>query len=299
MKRKTILVVDDTITNLDILVDLLSEYDVIDTVSGKEALHIVEKENVDLILLDIMMPEMDGYEVCQKLKANTKTKDIPVVFITARTDEESIEKAYSVGGNDYVIKPFRPKELLARINRELQLKSYQEELKLLASIDPMTKLYNRRYFNEMAKNILQIDKRHEDELSLVMLDIDKFKKVNDAYGHVVGDEVIISVADTLRKHQRKSDVICRYGGEEFVILLPLTSLNDAVFVAEKMRKYIKSNIVSIGNVESLKVTVSMGVSQVDVKNELNIEAALSRADQALYEAKHSGRNRVCKRDMRR
>lgn len=299
MKRKTILVVDDTITNLDILVDLLSEYDVIDTVSGKEALHIVEEENVDLVLLDIMMPEMDGYEVCQKLKANTKTKDIPVVFITARTDEESIEKAYSIGGNDYVIKPFRPKELLARINRELQLKSYQEELKLLASIDPMTKLYNRRYFNEMAKNILQIDKRHEDELSLVMLDIDKFKKVNDAYGHAVGDEVIISVADTLRKHQRKSDVICRYGGEEFVILLPLTSLNDAVFVAEKMRKYIKSNIVSIGNVESLKVTVSMGVSQVDVKNELNIEAALSRADQALYDAKHSGRDRVCKRDMRR
>ena len=298
MNSKTILVVDDSIANLDILIDLLSEYDVIDTVSGKEALNIVEEEKVDLILLDIMMPEMDGYEVCKKLKSKQSTKDIPVVFITAKTDEKSIERAYSVGGSDYVIKPFRPKELLARVNRELQLKSYQEELKFLASTDPMTKLYNRRYFSEIAKNILEIDRRNECELSLLMLDIDKFKNVNDTYGHAIGDEVIIFVADILKKYQRKSDVICRYGGEEFVILLPLTSLNNALLVAEKIRKCIEESAVKIGKIESLKMTVSIGVSQVDVLNELNIEATLGRADEALYEAKNLGRNRVCKRDIK-
>jgi len=298
MENKTILVVDDTIANLDILVGLLSEYDVIDTASGREALDIVEEEKVDLILLDIMMPDINGYEVCKKLKSNASTKDIPVVFITAKTDEKSIERAYSVGGSDYVTKPFRPKELLARINRELQLKSYQEELKLLASIDPMTKLYNRRYFNEITKNILEIERRNECELSLMILDIDKFKNINDTYGHHVGDEVIIFVADILRKDQRESDVVCRYGGEEFVVLLPDTSLKNAVLVAEKIRKRIEEDVVSIGSEESFQTTVSIGVSQVDILNESNIEATLKRADKALYEAKNLGRNRVCKRDVK-
>ena len=295
MKNKTILVVDDTIANLDILVGLLSEYDVIDTTSGQEALCIVEEEKVDLILLDIMMPEMDGYEVCTKLKSNVNTKDIPVVFITAKTDEESIERAYSVGGSDYVTKPFRPKELLARVNRELQLRGYQEELKFLASIDPMTKLYNRRYFNEVATNIIKGKKDKIFELSLIILDIDKFKNINDTYGHTIGDEVIIFIADILRKNQRKRDVICRYGGEEFVVLLPDTSLENAVLVAEKIRKCIAESMIRVAGEESFNVTVSIGVSNIDTLYEPNIEAALNRADQALYEAKNSGRNRVCKR----
>ena len=298
MQNKTILAVDDTIANLDILVGLLSEYDVIDTVSGREALEIVKSEKVDLILLDIMMPDMDGYAVCQKLKSNVSTKDIPVVFITAKIDEESIEKAYSVGGSDYVTKPFHPKELLARVKRELQLKSYQEELKLLASTDPMTKLYNRRYFNELAKNILNEKRRKGCELSLMILDIDNFKKVNDTYGHYIGDKVIIFVADILRENQRESDVICRYGGEEFVVMLPETSLDNAVLIAEKIRKHMSESIVSIAGEESFGITVSIGISKVDVLVESNIEAALNRADNALYEAKNFGRNRVCKRDIK-
>ena len=295
MKNKTILVVDDTIANLDILVELFSDYDVIDTASGSEALAIVKEEKVDLILLDIMMPNMDGYEVCQKLKSNASTKDIPIIFITAKTDEESIEKAYSIGGSDYVTKPFRPKELLARVKRELQLKSYQEELKMLASIDPMTKLYNRRYFNEIAKDILAGERNNGCELSLMILDIDKFKNINDTYGHTIGDDVIIFISDILRESQRKSDVVCRYGGEEFVILLPETSLENAVFVAEKIRKRIAKSIVSISGEESFTVSVSIGVSIIDILNESNIEAVLKRADDALYEAKNLGRNRVCKR----
>ena len=181
------------------------------------------------------------------------------------------------------------------MNRELQLKRYQEELKVLASTDPMTKLYNRRYFNELSKNILKGERPNASEHSLMILDIDKFKSINDKYGHQVGDEVIVFVADMLRNNQRKSDVICRYGGEEFVILLPETSLENAVFVAEKIRKRIAKSIVSISGEESFTVSVSIGVSIIDILNESNIEAVLKRAGDALYEAKNLGRNRVCKR----
>ena len=292
MENKTILIVDDTVENLDILGELLSKYDVVDAISGEDALAIVNDEKIDLILLDIMMPNMDGYEVCQRLKNSVETKDIPIIFITAKTDEDSIEKAYDVGGIDYVAKPFKPKELLARVKRELQLQELQAELKLLASTDPMTKLYNRRYFTKMSKHSLDLSKREKKELSLIMIDIDKFKNVNDTYGHKVGDDVIITLSNKLLVDQRKSDIICRYGGEEFVILLPNTSLTGATIVAKKIRKDIELLTITLSSNQNLNFTVSLGVSKVDTKNENNIELALKRADDALYRAKESGRNRV-------
>jgi len=293
IENKTILIVDDTVSNLDILDELLSEYDIISSISGKEALEITEEEKIDLILLDIMMPDMDGYEVCKKLKANEQTKDIPIMFITAKTDENSIEKAYDIGGIDYITKPFKPKELLARIKRELQLQELQTELKLLASTDPMTKLYNRRYFTQTSEHTLDLMKREKKNLSIIMLDIDKFKNVNDTYGHKVGDDVIIALANKLIENQRKSDICCRYGGEEFVILLPSTSIEGAYTLAQKTREDIEALTINISSNKNLKFTVSLGVSQVNLENEINIESALKRADDALYEAKESGRNRVC------
>ncbi len=293
MINKTILVVDDTATNLDILSDLLEQYDVINAISGKDALKIINEEKIDLILLDIMMPDMNGYEVCQKLKAKEETKDIPIIFITAKSDEDSIEKAYDLGGTDYVTKPFRPKELLSRVKKELKYNEMMEELRILASTDPMTKLYNRRYFTKISDHIFDLTKREKQNLSIVMLDIDKFKNVNDTYGHKVGDEVIISLANKLIEHQRKSDIVCRYGGEEFVILLPNTSIEGANILAQKIRKDIELFTTKLSSSESLKFTISLGVSQVDLENSKNIELALKRADDALYEAKETGRNRVC------
>ena len=293
MQTKTILVVDDTVTNLDILVDLLDEYDVIDATNGKDALEIVEEENISLILLDIMMPDMDGYEVCKKLKENSSTKDIPIIFITAKTDEDSIEKAYDVGGSDYVTKPFQPKELISRVKKELKLQELMDELKLLASTDPMTQLYNRRYFTNVTKHILGLAKRQEQPLSLIMADIDKFKNINDTYGHHIGDEVIVYLAEIMKKQQRESDIICRYGGEEFVILLPNTDLKNAKLIAENLRKTIETSSIDLENNEKLNFTLSLGVSVVDVKNEDNIFEVLQRADEALYEAKESGRNKIC------
>ena len=293
METKRILIVDDTFENLDILGELLDSYEIVDAINGKDALEILEEETVDLILLDIMMPGMDGYEVCKKIKINSSVKDIPVMFITANTDEDSIEKAYDVGGIDYVTKPFKPKELLARVKRELQLQELQTELKLLASTDSMTKLYNRRYFAKMSEHILHLSKRQKNDLSIIMIDIDKFKNVNDTYGHQVGDNVLVHLANILIENQRKSDVICRYGGEEFVILLPSTTIDGALNVAEKLRGDVESLTIHPLASQDLKFTISLGLSVVDIENETNIENALKRADDALYEAKKSGRNKVC------
>ncbi len=292
MNEKTILVIDDTIVNLDILAELLCKYDVIDAISGEDALEILDFEDVDLILLDIMMPEMDGYEVCKRIKENEKTKDIPIIFITAKTDEMSIEKAYDIGGTDYVTKPFMPKELLARVKKELQIQDMMKELKVLASTDPMTKLYNRRYFAQISDHILDISRREESDLSIVILDIDKFKNINDNYGHQIGDDVIKKLSNTLMSNQRKSDIVCRYGGEEFVILLPNTSLFGAEILAEKIRKEVEDFTMPFILTNDLKFTISLGISKTKLE-EKNIEEVLRRADIALYKAKEDGRNRVC------
>jgi len=293
MQSKTILTVDDTVENLDILSEILFNYDVIDAISGVDVLEIVKTEKINLILLDIMMPDMDGFEVCKRLKANLNTKDIPIIFITAKTDEDNIEKAYEIGAVDYITKPFKPKELLAKVKRELKLQDLQNELKLLASTDPMTKLYNRRYFTEISEHIFDLSHREEKNLSVIMLDIDKFKNINDTYGHKVGDEVIIDLANILKTVQRKSDINCRFGGEEFVILLPNTSLEGATVVAQKIRETIENSVIKIEAQKDIKYTASLGVSKVDIQNDRNVEKAIQRADKALYEAKNSGRNKVC------
>jgi len=293
MREKTILVVDDTTSNLDILSELLCNYDVLDATNGNDVLEIVQEEKIDLILLDIMMPQMDGFEVCQKLKEDLKTKDIPIIFITAMSDEDSIEKAYDIGGSDYVTKPFKPKELLARVKRELQLQDLQNELKLLASTDPLTKLYNRRYFMKTAKTILDLAQRNKTTTSVIILDIDKFKRVNDVYGHKVGDDVLVVLASSLLKNSRKSDITGRWGGEEFLLLLPGTDLNGAFIIAEKIRKKVEELVVSLENEQTLQFTVSLGVSEFNSKDDKNIGASINRADKALYRAKESGRNRVC------
>ena len=293
MENKTILIVDDTVENLDILGELLNKYDVIDAINGKDALEIVKDEQIDLILLDIMMPEMDGFEVCKILQSNIETKDIPIIFITAKTDEDSIEKAYDMGGLDYVTKPFKPKELLARVKTQLKVQNLQNELKLLASTDSMTKLYNRRYFTKISEYTLKLSKRENHNVSIIMLDIDKFKNVNDTYGHQVGDDVIIMLANKLMEHQRKSDIVCRYGGEEFVVLLPNTSIEGANSVAKKIREDVEQLTIKLDSKKELNFTISLGISQVDMKNDINIESALKSADDALYEAKNSGRNKIC------
>jgi len=291
--KLVILVVDDNKSNIDILLNILSNYDCIPCLSGKNALEIINDEHIDLILLDIMMPEIDGFEVCKILKENSKTKTIPIIFITGQTDEDSIEKAYEIGGADYVIKPFRPKELLARVKKELNIQALLKELEYLASIDPMTKLYNRRYFTEVSEYTINLAKRDELKVSIIIIDIDKFKNINDTHGHQIGDEVIISLANTLQYHKRKSDIVCRYGGDEFVMMLPNTSIEGARILAMKIKDDVNSNTIKYSNNIKLKFTISLGIAAVNSSKPNAIELSLKKADDALYEAKKLGRDRVC------
>ena len=174
----------------------------------------------------------------------------------------------------------------------------QIELKLLASTDSMTKLYNRRYFTEISEKVLYLSKREKKKLSILILDIDRFKVVNDTYGHQFGDEVLIALSRLLVEHQRKSDIVCRYGGEEFVILLPNTSVENAAKIAEKIRILVESLTMSSPSNKKFKFTISLGVAQIDIEYEEDIKFALKRADDALYEAKNSGRNRVCVKNIK-
>ena len=183
--------------------------------------------------------------------------------------------------------------ILGFVYRNRELSKLNIQLELFASTDPMTKLYNRRYFIEIAESILDLDKRNNENTSVVILDIDKFKDVNDTYGHKIGDDVIVALADILQDHGRKSDIVCRWGGEEFVILLPNTNTNGAFIISERIRKAIENMKINLDDNKRFNITASFGVSQVKYEIDNHIDCAISRADDALYEAKESGRNKVC------
>lgn len=296
-----ILVVDDTYTNIEILNELLSDkYDVFPAIDGEYALELAKDESPDLILLDIVMPNIDGFEVCRRLKDDIKTKDIPIIFITSKSDELSIEKAYDIGGIDYVTKPFKPKELLAKVNREVKLQlllkdleNTQKELRTLAMTDPLTTLYNRRYFSQAAEKLIEVSKVNEGKLSTVMIDIDHFKSINDNYGHKAGDEVIVFLAQTLTKMTNQSDIISRFGGEEFVLILWNFSQKRAIELSESIRDFVERAVVVSENNQELRFTISVGISEIDFTDTNPLESSITRADKALYEGKNSGRNIVC------
>lgn len=291
---QNILIVDDEKSNIDILlgffesINLSDEYNIIAVLSGEKALKIVEKRDIDLILLDIMMPEMDGYEVCKILKSNEKTKDIPVLFITANTDDESIEKAYSLGASDYVTKPFRPIELISRVKLNLKLQKTINQLEFMAYYDPLTGVYNRRKFFTLAEKRFA-EKR--DDLYAVMIDIDKFKNINDNYGHSVGDKVLKEVANVLKQSIDKSAILTRLGGEEFAILCNKESDENVFECIDNIRKKVENIEIKIENEEIIKCTISEGIAKY-TPNLPTLDYLLHKADEALYEAKNSGRNRT-------
>ena len=289
LEKKTILIVDDTETNIDILLELLCEkYDLLVAIDGYSALEILREESVDLILLDIMMPGIDGYKVCNIVKSDIKTKEIPVIFITAKVDEDSIEKAYDIGGADYIAKPFKPKELLARVKTQLDLVSLIKHLEFIASHDEMTGIYNRRKFFELATHIFESTPQN---LYAIMIDIDKFKNINDTYGHPTGDKVIKLVTQTISSMLCEEAIFARVGGEEFVILCHYSSDDFIMHKIETIRDAISKLEISCENSDSIMFTISNGIAKV-TPEVASIDDLLKEADKALYEAKEEGRNRV-------
>lgn len=291
----TILVVDDSPMNIKILHEILhGEYRVLFATSGAEALTTVAAALPDLILLDIMMPEMDGYEVCRRLKDDPRTRRIPVIFVTALADQEDEAKGLALGAIDYISKPVNQAVVRARVKNHLELKKYQDFLQNLALLDGLTGIANRRNFDERLAAEWKRAKRNRLPLSLLLLDVDYFKLYNDHYGHAEGDECLRRIAAVLRQGTtRPADLAARYGGEEFVILLPETDRKGAAVTAEKVMATVTELAIphAYSKVAS-HVTVSIGATSLTPNEERTPEQLVKAADQALYQAKEQGRNRV-------
>jgi two-component system cell cycle response regulator len=309
--QKKILVVDDHEDNVEVLRARLESrgYEVEGAMNGQEALDTVDRWCPDLILLDVMMPDMDGLEVVRRLKANAALPFIPVIMQTALDSTERMVAGLEAGADDYVTKPINFAELEARVRSLLRIKKLQQDLaerekelsemndKLLriSLTDGLTGVDNRRALEQRLHEMFEHSLRLHEPVSVVMCDIDHFKKVNDTYGHAAGDAVLKQFAGILKEEAREIDRVGRYGGEEFLLLLPGTVLDAAVTFAERLRHRVDSHTFSYEG-GTLKRTVSFGVASWPHPKIKGREGMLKAADDALYVAKESGRNRVVRFD---
>ncbi len=316
-KKGDILVVDDRIENVNLLADMLTEngYEVRQVLSGKQALQVVEYDPPELILLDIMMPKMDGYEVCEQIKKNPDLINIPIIFLSAKNNIFDKVKAFQVGGIDYITKPFFLPEVLCRVETHLtiyrhknilakeitekikvqkQLETANQQLQKLANLDGLTNIANRRYFDEYLSKEWNRLKREKLPLSLIMIDVDYFKLYNDTYGHLAGDDCLKKIAQTMDcVVKRPADLTARYGGEEFVIVLPNTTEEGAQQIAQQIAQQLSE--LAIPHQNSLiakEITLSLGIASLIPDHNLSPFDLIHLADQALFQAKKQGRNRI-------
>ena len=318
-----LLLVDDHPENLVILQAVLKNqgYEMETALSGIQALELMASNSFDLILLDVMMPEVDGFEVCRRLKDDPETQGIPIIFITAKTDFESVVQGYELGAVDYVTKPFNPAILRVRVKNQLRLRKAEQDLKQtverleqevayrldaeralrerekelerFAMLDGLTQIGNRRRFDDYLTFQWANKKRAKQPISMILLDIDFFKQFNDNYGHQAGDAALQGVARSLQRSlKRPEDVACRYGGEEFAIILPNTPMEGAIHLAHRLTGVMEElNIPHEFSSVKPYLTVSMGVSSMIPDDENSSELLIQVSDVRLYEAKDTGRNR--------
>lgn len=294
-RRQRILIVDDCSLNIRTLKAVLcNDYEVSVACNGKEALAVIRKEMPDLILLDILMPEMDGYEVCRELQKDEKTRDIPIIFLTVLEDEGNEAYGLELGALDYIRKPFSTPIVRAKVRNHLELKKYKDLLKRDVRIDGLTRIANRRRFEETFNREMRRSIRSNSPLSVLMIDIDMFKAYNDTYGHLEGDDTLRLVAKTLERNVRRpGDLVARWGGEEFTALLPDTNRDGAFVVAEQMREAVEElGIIHEHSSVSKVITVSIGVATSSPLDPSSYSNLLRWADETMFRAKELGRNRV-------
>lgn len=294
--RPKLLVVDDQRINILVLNELFREdCDVFMATSGEQALQVCRAQLPDLVLLDVQMDGIDGYEVCRRLKADAESRDIPVIFITAQGGEADEVRGLQLGAVDFIAKPINPVIVRARVQTHLTLKLQSDILRSMALLDGLTGVANRRKFDEQLLRDWRQSQREQTSLSLILVDVDHFKRYNDHYGHQAGDAALQAVARVLTSTLRRPhDLLARYGGEEFVGVLPNTGLSEAVELAERMQAGVRAlNLEHLGSPEAQVVTISLGVATVVARSDLAPQALVEAADQQLYAAKQAGRARVC------
>jgi two-component system, cell cycle response regulator len=296
-----ILAVDDDPAMRRLVADTLNGlgYIIDNAADGVEAIEKVRSDPPDLMILDVMMPKMNGLEVCRIVKSLADDTFIPIILVTVKGDVDSKVTGLKLGADDYLAKPYNPLELRARVASMLRIKSLQDkinskrrQLEELSITDDLTGLHNHRAMQQRLKDEFLRAQRYNDPLSLLMIDIDNFKATNDEHGHLFGDFVLIELAKVLREAVRETDFVARHGGEEFVVVLPQTHFSGCLPVAERVWRSVRDHAFSDGKITG-RITISIGVSFFPSRNVSSVEQLLGNADQALYQAKHEGRNRIC------
>lgn len=295
-----ILVIDDSKLILHVAKTILKKqgHQVLLAEDGNIGLQTAATKHPDLILLDLILPGIDGYQVCQRIKKGAATSDIPVIMLTSKSESADKVRGLEMGASDYITKPFDEGELMARVNIHLQIRELHEtlkeknrQLKEMANRDGLTGLYNHRYFQETISKDFQRAIRYHESLSCVMFDIDHFKRFNDTYGHQAGDMVLRELGSLVNELIRDSDLSARYGGEEFVLLMYHTASKEALMVAERLRKAVEQHKFQADDLV-LTVAISVGVASFPHPEIADAKTLIECADKALYRAKEEGRNRV-------
>ncbi|MCK5877437.1 MAG: diguanylate cyclase [Candidatus Marithrix sp.] len=282
LKKSLILIVDDNPQNLQVLGSILKEhgYKPAAAQNGEKAIEFVQKKIPDLILLDIMMPGMDGIEVCRRFKVQESTKDIPIIFITALSEIQDKLKAFAIGGVDYITKPFIAEEVLARINVHLNLKAALEKLRFVSITDEMTGVFNRSFAYEILNKQIETAKRTKEDFIICYIDIDNLKKVNDTFGHAEGDLLINKVVDALKKITRVSDYIFRMGGDEFLLIFPRIQLNDFNGLINRIRYQLNNEKIC-----EQPIDFSFGFAEFDYRQHISPDELINIADSDMYKVK--------------
>lgn len=295
-EKEKILIIDaDKISMKALESSLIHHYHVLNARNDGQALEVLESNpQIDLILLDLKTPGINGFEICKRIKSNHHAKDIPLIFLSANKSEDAERMGLSMGAVDFITRPFSQIILELRVKNQLKLKHQRDLLKRLSRTDSLTGIWNRSKFDEFLKNEWLRAIREQSDLSLIMIDIDYFKRFNDLYGHLNGDECIIKITQAIKKSiDRSQDLAARLGGEEFICVLPNTGLSGAVHIAETIRKNcLKLKIQHERSQINKFVTVSLGVSSIIPNHSSSIQSLIQAADKMLYKAKSEGRNKV-------
>tara|TARA_B100000315_G_scaffold259363_1_gene315109 strand:- start:3247 stop:4158 length:912 start_codon:yes stop_codon:yes gene_type:complete len=292
---KLLVIDDDAIVTETIGILFDQELTVLSAENGMDGITIAQTELPDLILLDVKMPDMDGYETCRRLQDYQETASIPIIFLTAKNESTDEAKGLELGAIDYIAKPIVPQIIKARIKNHMTQKRQRDELENLSSIDALTGIANRRRLDEYLETEWRRAARNKYSVSLMMIDIDHFKSFNDTYGHQAGDDCLRDVASAIAASpQRPSDLVARYGGEEFCVVLPDTPEESGREIAERVRASVEDLAIKhTGSPEFNVVTVSVGVASAEPANEdFGFYGLIKIADEHLYHAKNSGRNQV-------